>query len=97
MKNTTGWVLLLPFLEQRPLFDKYNCNVCSSMSDQNSVGVLGTDTINEAVIQTRVSAFECPSAPTAGELRLECRRDQRPLQHAERPADQLLLRDRRVQ
>jgi prepilin-type N-terminal cleavage/methylation domain-containing protein len=69
VKNTTGWVLLLPFLEQRPLFDKYNCNVCSSMSDQNSVGVLGTDTINEAVIQTRVSAFECPSAPTAGELR----------------------------
>lgn len=69
VKNTTGWTLLLPFLEQRPLHDKYNFNVCSSMSDEHSYGVLGNDTMNEAVINTRVAAFECPSAPTAGELR----------------------------
>ena len=69
VKNTTGWVLLLPFLEQRPLHEKYNFNVCSSMSDEHSYGVLGNDTMNESVINTRISAFECPSAPTAGELR----------------------------
>ena len=69
VKNTTGWTMLLPFLEQKPLYDKYNFNVCSSCADANSVGVLGNDTMNEEVIKTRVAVFECPSASTAGELR----------------------------
>ncbi|MCA9055033.1 MAG: DUF1559 domain-containing protein, partial [Planctomycetaceae bacterium] len=31
--NTTGWVLLLPFIEQKPLYDLYDFDACSSMSN----------------------------------------------------------------
>ena len=30
--NTTGWVFLLPYIDQAPAYNQYNFNVCSSMS-----------------------------------------------------------------
>ncbi len=67
--NTTGWAMLLPFMEQTSLHAKYNFNACSSVSNPNgAVSVQGDDTINTEVTGTRLSVLECPSDPGAGEL-----------------------------
>ena len=65
--NTTGWAMLLPFMEQQPLYDKYNFNVCSSAAGTHPGGAIGDDTINASVYQTRLALLECPSSDTAGE------------------------------
>lgn len=68
--NTTGWTMLLPFIEQAPLHDSYNFNVCSSMSDPNCTdNVAGDDTINDGLYNARLEVLECPSSPTKGEQR----------------------------
>ena len=70
VKNTTGWVLLLPFIEQQPLHDAYDFNVCSSMSDpRTGLGPIGNDQANLKVYTARIPVYECPSSPTAGQQR----------------------------
>jgi prepilin-type processing-associated H-X9-DG protein len=66
-KNTTGWTLLLPFLEQSGVHEKYNFNACSSMSSPYGHRVAGTDLINNGLYNFRVSVLECPSHPGRGE------------------------------
>jgi prepilin-type N-terminal cleavage/methylation domain-containing protein/prepilin-type processing-associated H-X9-DG protein len=66
VKNTTGWALLLPFLEQSTIHEKYNFNVCSSMSSPYGHRVSGTDLINHRLYNQRVSVLECPSHPGRG-------------------------------
>ncbi|WP_164103686.1 DUF1559 domain-containing protein [Candidatus Laterigemmans baculatus] len=68
VKNTTGWALLLPFMEQGPLHSTYNFNVCSSSSSPYGGVVAGDDTINDGVYNVRLSVLECPSDPAAGEV-----------------------------
>lgn len=72
VKNTTGWAMLLPFLEQQAAFDQYDFNFCSSSSRRNTypdtAPVLGDDTINHAVYSQRYSVLECPSHSDAGQL-----------------------------
>ena len=65
--NTTGWVMLLAQLEQAPMFHQYDFNSCSSMTSDWGYPVQGDDTINVDVTSTRLSVFECPSDPNAGE------------------------------
>lgn len=73
VKNTTGWAMLLPFLEQQAAYDQYNFNVCSSSARRSNypahAPVLGVDTTNEPIYSTRFSFLECPSHVDAGELR----------------------------
>jgi len=65
--NTTGWVLLLPYLDQAPMYNRYDFNACSSMS-QNTAGSAGpfiqgvNEQKNNPVVSTKVPAFHCPSA-----------------------------------
>jgi len=71
VKNTTGWALLLPFLEQKAPYDQYNFDVCSS-SARNPVvtaPVIGNDTMNQAIYSMRFAVLECPSHTKAGEQR----------------------------
>lgn len=67
--NTTGWAMMLPFMEQQPLHDRYNFRVCSSSSQSNGVTVSGDDQINDGLYNARLEILECPSSPTVGEQR----------------------------
>ena len=68
MKNTTGWALLLPFLDQAPAYNQYNFDVCSSCSSPYGHPTSGDDSLNATVISERISVFECPSDVSAGEV-----------------------------
>jgi prepilin-type processing-associated H-X9-DG protein len=73
--NTTGWVLMLPFIEQSAAFNQYSFNNCSSGAKQPvgsggpTAPVLGVETVNNAICSAKYSFLECPSHPDAGELR----------------------------
>lgn len=70
IKNTTGWTLLLPFVEQQSAYDQYDFNVCSSSATDTAfsmANVRGNDTINLAIYSARYSFLECPSHDKAGE------------------------------
>ncbi len=66
VKNTTGWAMLLPYVEQTALYSKYNFSVCSSNSSPYGGAVSGTDQMNLGVYNARVPYLECPSHPEAG-------------------------------
>ena len=68
VKNTTGWALLLPFVEQQAAYDQYDFNYCSSSASRYSQ-VMGTDTINVDVYGARYTFMECPSHEGAGDAR----------------------------
>ncbi len=69
--NTTGFVLLLPYLDQAPLYNQYNFSVQSSSSNPNSrpfplPGGVGGDTVNAPVYRQVITAYTCPSDPVGG-------------------------------
>jgi len=67
VKNTTGWTMMLPYLEQGAIFDQYNFNVCASQDSPRGGPVVGQDLhLNEALYSARVPTLECPSHPEAG-------------------------------
>jgi prepilin-type N-terminal cleavage/methylation domain-containing protein len=71
VKNTTGFMLLLPYIEQQPLHSKMNFNVCASQGKGDPAAngtVVGDSTINQAIYTQHIPVFTCPSdifpAPT---------------------------------
>ena len=66
VKNTTGWAMMLPFMEQTPLYDRYNFSVCSSSDSPYGHPVAGNDTMNDGVYNARLKYLECPSDPSSG-------------------------------
>ncbi len=65
--NTTGWALLLPFLEQANAWQKYDFNQCSTGSSPVLMPVAGDDTANLSVTQMTLPVLSCASDPSAGE------------------------------
>jgi prepilin-type N-terminal cleavage/methylation domain-containing protein len=59
--NTTGWVFLLPYMDQVPVFNRYNFNACSSSSSPYSHPVQGNDSINADLYQLPMPLLTCPS------------------------------------
>jgi len=63
--NTTGWVLLLSYLDQGPLYNQYNFNVPSSLSNETTgrpyAGGATTSNANKAIIEQKINVFNCPS------------------------------------
>ncbi len=68
VKNTTGWALLLPFVEQSTISNLYDFNFPSSVSSPYGIPTAGADTINDGLYNKRLSFLECPSHPQAGEV-----------------------------
>ncbi len=67
VKNTTGWAMLLPFLEQNALYQQYEFGAPSSVSSPygipNPPAPLNTDLVNDGVYNVYLSALVCPSYP----------------------------------
>src|SRR5690606_5373827 len=63
--NTTGWIHILPYLDQGPLYDSYNFNSCSASGSDYGVpfqgAAMGAD--NEHVFSQQLAVMSCPSAP----------------------------------
>jgi prepilin-type N-terminal cleavage/methylation domain-containing protein/prepilin-type processing-associated H-X9-DG protein len=69
--NVSGWVMVLPFLEQQSLYDQYDSSSCassittayrgSSPSPHAIAGQLPVDSGNAAVVSTLLQVFMCPS------------------------------------
>ena len=63
--NHTGHMLILPFMEQQPLHDQIDFNICSSGftgSGVGSVGVRGVwPNVNTPLMQTIIPTYLCPS------------------------------------
>ncbi|HVX63727.1 MAG TPA: DUF1559 domain-containing protein [Pirellulales bacterium] len=63
--NTSGFVLMLPFMELQPLYARYNMNASACDSIYNGkvpYPVAGTPVGgNDAVVSTQLPAFLCPS------------------------------------
>jgi prepilin-type N-terminal cleavage/methylation domain-containing protein len=68
VKNTTGWVMMLPFYDQAPLYNQYNFNTVSSVSNPYSYPIATpTDPlINTPVNRVILEMFLCPSDPGNG-------------------------------
>jgi prepilin-type N-terminal cleavage/methylation domain-containing protein len=66
--NTTGFVLLLPFIDQAGLYNQYNVNIASSVSSPYSRPVAGGNTADTLpsqinVASARIPVYICPSDP----------------------------------
>ncbi len=61
--NTTGWTLLLPFLEQSPLHDQYNFNIHGSQSDWRAAIARnrGNRYNEDLVASAEIKVLICPS------------------------------------
>ena len=71
--NHTGWVALLPFIEQQGLFSKYdyqapssNCSASIGLNGPQYLG--GTAVTNEDVVGTYLSIYTCPSDASPPEV-----------------------------
>lgn len=66
MVNLNGLVLLLPYLEQQQLYDRYDfrfaaCNYTANAPTGVSPATVQTLAENAAVVSTQLSVFHCPS------------------------------------
>jgi prepilin-type N-terminal cleavage/methylation domain-containing protein len=62
--NTTGFMLMTPFFEQKQLYDAYNFNVPSSVSNPYGspyVGNVNKSDTNKAIYSTQLGVMTCPS------------------------------------
>ena len=67
-KNATGWTMLLPYLDQGPMFKRYDHSAAASWSTTygfySAADMAGNpDLVNAAIVLTRLPIFECPSDP----------------------------------
>lgn len=71
--NTTGFVMILPYMDQAPMYNQYNFSTVSSLSADitncspppPAVGGVAVSTANQAVYQTKLAAHLCPSDPNS--------------------------------
>ena len=60
VRNVTGYILILPYLEQQAVHDKIDFRLAVGMADWQGVGGGG---YQQAATNVRLQAFECPSEP----------------------------------
>ena len=66
--NATGWTMLLPYLDQQPLFNLYNSNSAASWATGNGgaytpAQMYGNPDLNWPVVSTKLQVLLCPSDP----------------------------------
>ncbi|NUQ63313.1 MAG: DUF1559 domain-containing protein [Pirellulales bacterium] len=60
VRNTTGYILILPYLEQQAVYDKIDLRLAVGAADWPGIGGGG---YQQAATNVRLQAFECPSEP----------------------------------
>ena len=66
-RNTTGWTMLLPYIDEAPRFQEWDFNHNSSRSNPRAGGTPGDDTTNAPLWATAPNSMLCPSHPHAGQ------------------------------
>jgi prepilin-type N-terminal cleavage/methylation domain-containing protein len=66
--NTTGWTLLLPYIDQAPAYNRYDFNQCSSLSSPYGHPIAGTTAASLPVLTMALPILECPSHNQVGEV-----------------------------
>lgn len=69
-RNTTGWTLLLPFIDQAPLHQQLNFNLPNNTSNPRAGGTIDPteDDYNNALLTgVKIEILACPSDPSGGE------------------------------
>jgi prepilin-type N-terminal cleavage/methylation domain-containing protein len=66
-RNHSGWLFLLPFIEQQPLHDQINFNVATSERNNSSLTPAPISVVNDPFTSQRVPGLECPSHPETGQ------------------------------
>jgi prepilin-type N-terminal cleavage/methylation domain-containing protein/prepilin-type processing-associated H-X9-DG protein len=68
-RNTTGWLLMMPYMDGSSAYNKWDFNGGGSASNPRAGGATPNDNLgqNASVNSLRVAVFECPSDPHAGE------------------------------
>lgn len=68
--NHTGWMMLLPFMEQGNIYDAWNPNVASGPANRSGNTTIGVGTPeynnNLALTQRELAVFRCPTEPITG-------------------------------
>lgn len=65
--NHTGFTMLLPYIDQGPLYDKFDFNQASSASQRSGgPAPLGNVGVNLPLTQVPIVAFKCPSEDVEG-------------------------------
>jgi prepilin-type N-terminal cleavage/methylation domain-containing protein len=68
--NTTGWALLLPYIEQSAIYEGMNFSIANNASSPYSLPVAGgDDAFNAVFTSTSLDVLECPSHSEAGDRR----------------------------
>lgn len=60
VRNFTGYLYMLPYMDQAPLFGQINFNLASGQADWNGTGGGGTQTVLQNL---KLPVFLCPSDP----------------------------------
>jgi prepilin-type N-terminal cleavage/methylation domain-containing protein/prepilin-type processing-associated H-X9-DG protein len=66
--NHTAWTMILPYLDQAPLYNLFQPEVASSWYSRNELPVLGDPNVNVPVTSTMLSVLLCPSERTEPQL-----------------------------
>jgi prepilin-type N-terminal cleavage/methylation domain-containing protein len=66
-RNHSGWLFLLPFIEQQPLHDQINFNVASSERNNTGQAPAPISVVNDPFTSQRIPTLECPSHPETGQ------------------------------
>src|SRR5688572_27416461 len=66
VRNHTGWLFLLPFLEMTTVHSQINFNFATCQDNPNAGGPAPNSAINDPITGQRYKIFECPSHPAAG-------------------------------
>lgn len=62
VQNTTGWILLLPYLDQKAMYQQYNFSAPSSVSNPYGQTLVGTNSaVNQRVYNKLLGILSCPT------------------------------------
>ncbi len=65
--NVTGWQMLLPYIDQAPLYNQFDQNQASVLSGGGyGLTMAPVNANNARLVETAIPVLECPSHPEAG-------------------------------